>query len=144
MIRRWISANTSQLGVTLRHTDHLSSILIRCANHLRWKVNGFKGSVKKRFLNQAWKLELSEQHIELKAMVNKIESLEDEMIELRHEVDHAVQDIHNLQTENSELQDREEQVMAIIELKKENKQLQNRVCELSTSAACDHSPVTRG
>ena len=76
-------------------------------------------------------------------MENKIQSLEDEIMELRHEVNHAVQDIQNLQSENSELQERE-QVMAIIELKKENKQLQNRVRELSTSAACDHSPVTRG
>ena len=75
-------------------------------------------------------------------MENKIESLE---VELHHEVDHAVQDIQHLQAENSELQDREdEQAMAINELKKENKRLQNRVRELSTSAACNHSPLTRG
>ena len=113
VIHRWISAITSQLGVTLPHTDHLGSILIRHAHHLRWKVNGFKGSAKKRFLQQTWKLELSEQDIELKVMENKIESLEDEMIELHHEVDHAVQGIQHLQAENSELQDREEQAMAI-------------------------------
>ena len=71
-------------------------------------------------------------------MENKIESLEDEMIELRHEVDHAVQDIQNLQTENSDLQDREEeQAMAIIELKKENKRS-------STYQQHVTSPVTRG
>ena len=40
-------------------------------------------------------------------MENQTESLEDEVIELRHEVDHAVQDIQHLQAENSELQDRE-------------------------------------
>lgn len=45
--------------------------------------------------------------------------------------------------ENSDLQDIE-QVMAINELKKENKQLHNRVRELSSSAASDHSPMTRG
>ena len=106
VIRRWISAITSQLGVTLRHTEHLSTVLIRRANHLHWKVNGFKGSVKKRFLQQTWKLELSEQDIELKALENKIESLEDEMIELRREVGHAAQDIHHLTMENGELLDR--------------------------------------
>ena len=101
--------------------------------------------MKKLFLQQTWKLELGELDIELKAMENKIESLEDEnLIELRHEVYHAVQDIY-FQVENNELQDREdEQAMAINELMKENKRLQNRVRELSTSAARNHSPLTRG
>ena len=146
VIRRWISAITLQLGVTLRYTDHLSTILIRRANHLRWKVKSFKGSVKKQqFLQQTWKLELNEQDIELKAMENKIEYLEDEMSELHHEVDHAAQDIQQLLTENSKLRNREEQqIMAMNDLKKDKKRLQDRVRELSSSAACDHSLKTRG
>ena len=123
--------------MTLRHTERLSTVLIRRANHLRWKVNGFKGSAKKRFLQLTWKLELSEQDIELKALENKIESLEDEMIELRHEVGHA---IHHLTMENGELLDREEEQE--IELRKENQA--NRIRELSSSAASIQSPGTRG
>ena len=47
------------------------------------------------------------------------------MIELHHEVGHAVQDIHHLTMENGELLDREEeQEIAISELRKENKRIE--------------------
>ena len=84
-------------------------------------MKGFKGSVKKqRFLQQSWRLCLSQEEIALKAMENDISTLQDELCELHHEVTHAAEDIKNLRTELRDLQERDEaQVETIADLKAE-------------------------
>lgn len=52
-----------------------------------------------RFLNQNWKLCLSEEEVVLKAMESNMHTLHDELCELHHEVAHASEDIRNLQSE---------------------------------------------
>ena len=145
MVRRWIEAIASKVGVTLQYTDHLRKVLVVRANHLRVKVKGFKGSAKKqRFLQQEWKLCVSEDAIGLLVMKNKIESLEDEVTELKCEVSHAAQDIQELRMVINELQEgKEEQYVAMSKMKTDIKRLQSRAKEFS-SGLCNSSPCTRG
>ena len=143
VIRRWIEAIASKLSVILQYTDHLQTVLVVRANHLRQKVRTFKGSTKKqRFLKQDWKLCLNEGDIALNAMEDKIENLEDEVSELQCEIAHASQDIQELRTEIGELMEREqEQSTEINRLKTDNRRLQSRARELSL---CDGNPAARG
>ena len=138
IVRRWIEAIASNVGVTLQYTAHLLR-----ANHLRLKVKSFKGSAKKqRFLQQEWKLCISEDAIALNVMKKKIETLEDEVTELNCEVSHAARDIRELQTVIEELQEgEEEQLVEMNQLKGEIKRLQSRARELTELCK---TPTTKG
>ena len=106
----------------------------------------FKGSVKKqRFLQQNWKMCVSEEEVALQAMKNDISVLQDELCELHHEVAHAAEDIATLRSEVRELQERDEaHVDTITDLKTENKRLKSRVRELHVSDSNHGTPLTRG
>ena len=96
MLRRWIEAIASKLGVSLKDIEHIRTILIRRSNYLKGKVKEFTGSAKRmQFLQQEWELKLCEQNIEFSEMESRLETLEDE-IELHHKVSHAAQDIQEL------------------------------------------------
>ena len=144
IVQRWMEAIAHKIGVTLRYTSHLKTTLVVRANHLRCRVRGFKGSAKKqRFLQQNWKLCLTEEDVAMRAMENVITTLKDELCELHHEVAHAAEDMKNLQREVRDLHEKDKaQEHTIADLKAENNRIQHRVRELSS---LEHASVmTRG
>lgn len=95
VIRRWIGAIASKLGVSLQYTDRMKTLLVRRANFLRRKVKSFKGSAKRQqYLQLTWEFCLNEQDIGFTTMERKIENLEDDVTELEHEASHAAQAGH--------------------------------------------------
>ena len=92
VVSKWIRTTGSKLGVTIRHTTRLQTVLIFCANYLRGKLKKYTGSAsRRRYLQQVWKLVLEdgEIHTELEDLSSRVEELEDELCELRREVSHA-------------------------------------------------------
>ena len=145
VLRRWIEAIASKLGVSLKDSEHIRTILIRRSNYLKGKVKAFIGSAKRmQFLQQEWELKLCEQNIEFSEMESRLETLEDEVEELHHEVSHAAQDIQELRNKRDELQEREKELTASVSrLQKDNQRLQAKARELSATTACS-TPRTRG
>ena len=141
---KWIEALASKLGVSLKSSEHIRTVLIRRANYLKGKVKACTGSAKRmRYLQQEWELKLCEQDIDFTEMKSRVETLEDEVTELQQEISHAAQDIQQLVQERNEHQEKEELAVTVSRLQKDNQRLKARYRELSAVTNYD-TPKTRG
>jgi hypothetical protein len=71
VVSRWVKSIGSKLGITIKLTTRLQTVLINRANHLRGKVKKFSGSAnRQRFLQNDWELHLDDEELrpELQAL----------------------------------------------------------------------------
>ena len=94
VLSKWIKAISSKLKVSLQSSDYIRTTLIRRASYVKGKVKACTGSAKRQqYLQQEWELKVRKQDVDLLEMKDRVESLEEEVMELQHEVAHAAQDI---------------------------------------------------
>ena len=142
VLSKWIKAIASKLKVSLQSSDYIRTTLIRRASYVKGKVKACTGSAKRQqYLQQEWELKIRKQDVDLLEMKDRVESLEEEVMELQHEVAHAAQDIKQLVMERNDLQEREEELtMSVSRLEKDKRRLLTKARELTATA----TPRRRG
>ena len=93
MLRKWIEAIASKIGVSLKSSDYIRTILVRQASYVKGKVKACTGSAKiQQYLQHEWELKLRKQDNDFLEMKGRVESLK-EVMDLQQEAAHAAQDM---------------------------------------------------
>ena len=97
LVKEWVKKISVKIGVTVKYTNRLHTMLVRRANYVRQHFKKLKGGApQRRFLSNQWTLSLEHSEVDLLTTIEKVRELQEDvtiLAEQKAEMEHQVQQV---------------------------------------------------